>query len=226
MLKAIIFDFDGIIVNTEPIHYLAFQRILEPLGLGYSWEDYVERYMGFDDREAFREVFKLHSRDLRNDELEDLISHKANVFLEIVQKGIETYPGVVKLVHELSGNIPIGLCSGALMSDVVPILSQLGIVDKFDVIVTAEDVVASKPDPASYQLAQHKLSAKYPDLLITPESCLAIEDTPAGIESAAKAGIPVLAVTNSYIREKLVGANFVVDSLEKMTLQDLRKIYP
>jgi beta-phosphoglucomutase len=226
MLKALIFDFDGIIVDTEPIHYLAFQKVLEPLGLGYSWDDYVDRYMGFDDREAFREVFKLHSWDLHNDELEDLILRKANLFLEIIQEGIKPYPGVVKLVHELSGNIPLALCSGALMSDIVPILHQLGLADKFDVIVTAEDVAASKPDPASYQLAQHKLSSKYPDLMITADNCLAIEDTPAGIQSAKAAGIAVLAVTNSYTKEKLAGANFIVASLEMITLKNLREMIP
>ncbi|HET6420339.1 MAG TPA: HAD family phosphatase [Geobacteraceae bacterium] len=224
MLKAIIFDFDGIIVDTEPIHYQAFQKILEPIGFGYSWEDYVDRYMGFDDREAFREVFKQHSRDLTNEVLESLISKKADIFLEIVRKSVKPYPGVIRLIREISGNLPMALCSGALLSDIVPILGQLGLLDKFDVIITAEDVAASKPDPASYLLAQEKLSSKYPDLNIAPGNCVAIEDTPAGIESARKAGITVLAVTNSYLKEKLVGANHILDSLDNISLKDLKEM--
>ncbi len=226
MLKALIFDFDGIIVDTEPIHFTAFQKLLEPLGLGYSWDDYVDRYMGFDDREAFKEVFKLHSRKLHNDELENLIVQKAKIFLEIIQGGIKPYPGVVKLVRDLSENFPLAVCSGALMSDIAPILEQLGIEDSFNVVVTAEDVAVSKPDPASYLLAFQKLSLLYPDLLIKPENCLAIEDTPAGIESAKAAGIAVLAVTNSYSGEKLSGADHIVDSLDVITLQDLKEMIP
>ncbi len=221
MLKALIFDFDGIIVDTEPIHYRAFQEILEPLGLGYTWDDYVSHYMGFDDREAFREAFKVHFREIRDDKLAHLILQKAEVFLKIIRNGIKPYPGVVKLICNLYGKIPLALCSGALTSDINPILGQLGIRDKFDVIVTAEDVEASKPDPASYVLAVQRLSSAYPGTRIHPEGCLAIEDTPAGIESAKAAGVAVLAVTNSYAAEKLAGANYVVDSLEIITLQDL-----
>ncbi|HKZ16464.1 MAG TPA: HAD family phosphatase [Geobacteraceae bacterium] len=221
MMRALIFDFDGIIVDTEPIHYRAFQEVLEPLGLGYSWEEYVSGYMGYDDREAFREAFKARSKSIRNDELGRLITQKASVFLKIIEGGIKAYPGVVKLIHDTAGNMPLALCSGALVSDITPILDQLGIRDKFDVVVTADDVAASKPDPASYILAVHRLSAAYPDSSIKPQNCLAIEDTPAGIESAKGAGIAVLAVTNSYPAERLKGADHIVDSMEKLTLRDL-----
>ncbi len=221
-LKALIFDFDGIIVDTEPLHYRAFQEILNPLGLGYSWDDYVSLYMGFDDREAFREAFRAHHRAIDDKELELLISKKAEVFLKIIGNGIKPYPGVVELIKSLSGNIPLALCSGALTSDIQPILNLLELQDKFDVIVTAEDVAASKPDPASYILAYKKLSSRYPALMLKPDNCLAIEDTPAGIDSARAAGIAVMAVSNSYTEDKLLGATLVVNSLKNITLQHLR----
>jgi beta-phosphoglucomutase len=224
MLKALIFDFDGIIVDTEPVHYRAFQEILNPLGLGYTWEDYVSFYMGFDDREAFREVFNAHNKELDERNLDLLISRKAEVFLKIIENGINPYPGVVELIRSLSGEIPLALCSGARTSDIYPILENLEILDKFDVIVTAEDVSASKPDPASYVLAFQKLCSMYPHLMIKPEDCLAIEDTPAGINSAKSAGISVLAVSNSYSKEKLPGALLVVNSLKSITLQRLCEI--
>jgi beta-phosphoglucomutase len=224
MLRALIFDFDGIIVDTEPIHYRAFQEVLEPLGLGYSWEDYVSSYMGFDDREAFRETFKANSQNITNEDLAEMISKKASVFLKIIEEGIKPYPGVVKLIRDAAGKVPLALCSGALASDIAPILHQLGIGDKFDVVVTADDVAVSKPDPSSYVLAVHRLTAAYPNSTIKPQNCLAIEDTPAGIESAKGAGIAVLAVTNSYPAERLGDADHVIDSMETMTLQDLCNI--
>jgi beta-phosphoglucomutase len=225
MLKALIFDFDGIIVDTEPLHYRAFQEILGPLGLGFSWDEYVSYYMGFDDREAFREAFKAFHREIDNRELELLISQKAEIFLNLIKNGIYPYPGVVELIRTLSREIPLALCSGARTSDIEPILAYLEIRDKFDVVVTAEHVAASKPDPASYVLAYQKLCSIYPHLKIKPENCLAIEDTPAGIDSAKAAGISVLAVSNSYVVDKLARADHVVDSLENLTLQRLNEMF-
>lgn len=226
MLKAVIFDFDGIIVDTEPLHYQAFQKILVPLGMGYSWDDYVSHYMGFDDREAFREVYKTIGQDIGDSELGGLILRKAAVFERIITDGITPYPGALELIKNLSEQVPLALCSGALPSDIAPILKQLNIFDAFDIIVTAKDVTASKPDPESYTLAVQKLCAVFPDKMIMPWECLAIEDTPAGITSAQKAGIPVLAVTNSFPAEKLVGAARIIDSLEKISLENLQEITP
>lgn len=224
MLTAVIFDFDGIIVDTEPIHFRAFQEVLRPLGLSYSWDDYLERYIGFDDRDAFREVFRVSGRDLDEELLKSLINEKARVFEEIVQKGVQPYPGVIELVKSLSGTFPLALCSGALSRDIRPILGQLGIQKVFDIIVTAEDVRASKPDPESYQLALERLAGVFPEKNITPATCLAIEDTPAGIDSARKAGLMVLAVTNSYPAEKLSDAVSVTDSLASATIAELSRI--
>lgn len=222
MLSAVIFDFDGIIVDTEPLHYRAFQVILEPLGLGYAWEEYVNLYMGFDDRDAFREAYRVHGRPLGDHELEQLIDRKAAAFQEIIAGGVAPYPGVVELIGSINGTLPVALCSGALRCDILPILASLGLSDAFDVMVTADEVSASKPDPASYALAVKRLAAVFPDRVILPGSCIAIEDTPAGIASATGAGIPVIAVTNSYPAERLVGARRVVDSLAGVTLADLR----
>ncbi len=106
ILKAVIFDFDGIIVDTEPIHYKAFQEVLNPLGLGYPWGEYLEHYIGFDDRDAFREVFRAAARELDEQRLDSLINEKADVFERIVSEGVRTYPGAVELVRSLSGSVP------------------------------------------------------------------------------------------------------------------------
>ena len=222
MLKAVIFDFDGIIVDTEPIHFQAFQHILQPLGLGYSWEEYLEKYIGFDDRDAFRESFTSAGKMLDDGMLCNLINHKAEIFEKIVQQGVQPYPGVIKLVKALSGNLPLGLCSGALRRDIVPILEQFGLQHAFDAIVTADDVQASKPDPESYLLSLQSLTEVFHSMTILPRECIAIEDTPAGIASASAAGLPVLAVTNSYPAQRLVGATHSTDSLENITIEVLR----
>lgn len=213
MLAAVVFDFDGIIVDTEPLHYKAFQEVLVPLGLGYSWEEYVGHYIGFDDRDAFREAFARIGRTIDAGDLAGLIEQKAAAFNTIIRTGVTPFPGVVELIDSLKGRCPLALCSGALSSDIVPILQQLGITDAFDVKVTADEVSVSKPDPESYRLAVQRIAAAFPRLAIAPSRCLAIEDTPAGIASATGAGLKVLAVTNSYPAEKLVGAIKVVDSL-------------
>lgn len=221
MLDAVIFDFDGIIVDTEPLHYKAFQELLVPLGLGYSWQEYLDTYLGFDDRDAFREAFRAAGRPLSDRELKELMEAKAGAFLKIVAVGVAPYPGVVELIRSISGTLPLALCSGALGSDIDPILIQLGLTGAFDTMVTADQVAASKPDPESYRLALKRLQEIHPGR-IDAAATLAIEDTPAGIASATGAGLGVLGVTNSYPRERLTGALQVVDSLAGIDLEGLR----
>ncbi|WP_243371311.1 HAD family phosphatase [Geotalea sp. SG265] len=225
MPAAVIFDFDGIIVDTEPLHYKAFQEVLVPLGLGYSWEEYVGHYIGFDDRDAFREAYAAGGKALDADELSMMIGKKAAAFNCIIAAGVTPFPGVVELIRTLKGTCPIGLCSGALASDIAPILQQLHIGGVFDILVTADEVAASKPDPESYQLAVKRLAEAFPALSIAPARCLAIEDTPAGIASATAAGLKVLAVTNSYPEEKLGAAARVVESLVGIDLTGLDALF-
>lgn len=218
-VNAAIFDFDGIIVDTEPLHYKAFQVILEPFGISFSWQNYCDTYMGFDDRDAFIEAFSSNGQELLPDRLTGLIRQKAAYFENNVDADITAYPGVVDLVRSLrQAGIPVAISSGALRSDILPILAILQIADCFEIMVTAEDVQKSKPDPESYRLAFQKLSLKFPLKNLMPETTLAIEDTPAGIAAAKGAGLKVLAVTNSYSREHLVEADLIVDSVTGITL--------
>jgi beta-phosphoglucomutase len=224
MLAAVIFDFDGIIVDTEPLHYRAFQDILAPLGLGYSWEEYLRRYIGYDDRDAFREAFRAGGKPLDDGGLRQVIDAKAEAFQKAVASGVEPYPGVVELIRSIAGNLPLALCSGALPSDIRPILKQFDLEAAFNIVVTAADVTASKPDPESYAVTVARLGASFPGNGIAPANCLAIEDTPAGIASASGAGLKILAVTNSYPEESLDGACKVVQSLVGITIEGLRRL--
>ncbi|HMP74430.1 MAG TPA: HAD family phosphatase [Kiritimatiellia bacterium] len=222
MIRALIFDFDGIIVNTEPLHHRAFQKIFAPLGLDVSWDEYLSDYIGFDDRDAVRERFRSAGRELDADTHSRLIADKAKAFLEVIEEApAADFPGVVDLIRAASKRLPVALCSGAVMSDIRPFLRRLDLESCFQTVVTAEDVAASKPDPMSYRLALAKLQMKHPQLGLAPENTLAIEDTPAGIASARGAGLKVIAVTNSYPAISLGDAHAVVTSLEGQTLASL-----
>ncbi|MDD2542571.1 MAG: HAD family phosphatase [Desulfuromonadaceae bacterium] len=211
--EAVIFDFDGVIVDTEPLHYAAFQFTLEPFGLHFSWQEYIETYIGFDDRDAFKHAFFLTGTTLSHDQLHRLIEQKAAFFEKVIMSGVSPYPGVLDLIFYLHAHkYPLAICSGALRSDIDPILAMLGISDIFDIIVTADDVAASKPDPECYQLAFQRLQAVH-QYSFSIEATIAIEDTPAGISAAKAAGLMVCAVTNSYPADRLSQATFVTDSL-------------
>lgn len=214
--KAIIFDFDGVIVDTEPLHYKSFQRVLAPLGFDFTWKEYVDKYIGFDDRDAFREAFADNKETLGPEGLKSLITQKASAFQDIIKDGVSAYPGAVEIIHKFkSSNTPLAICSGALRLDIDPILSMLGISDCFNTIVTADDVSNSKPSPECYELAFERLNAIY-DQSLTKQTTFAIEDTPAGILSASNAHLNVFAITNSYAADMLRDATFITDSLEQL----------
>lgn len=218
--EAVIFDFDGILVDTEPMHYEAFRKVLEPRGMGFTWKEYVEIYMGFDDRDAFREAYRAKETELDAANLAELVAAKSRAFRDGLRNGVSAYPGAVPMIKSLhAAGLPLALCSGALRSDIDPILARLGVARCFPVIVAADDVRKSKPDPESYALAFRRLSEAFPSRLTIPEKSIAVDDTPAGIRSAKGAGLRVLAVTNSYGAGDLSGADWITDSLENVRIE-------
>jgi HAD superfamily hydrolase (TIGR01509 family) len=225
MLSAVIFDFDGVIVNSEPFHYRAYQELLAPEGKGYTWAEYLSDFIGFDDRDAFRTAYRRRGEQLPECRLNELVMAKSVIFQRLIRtEGIPAYPGAVELIRALSARLPLGLCSGALRSDIQPVLERLGIPDAMRVIVTAEDVHVSKPDPACYVDCVRRLAAAFPDRLIRAADSLAIEDTPAGIEAARGAGLRVLAVASTHAREQLAAADRVVGALTEINLAELEQM--
>ena len=218
--EAVIFDFDGILVDSEPMHHRAFTEVLDPLGMGFPWKEYVELYMGFDDRDAFREAFRAKGIDLDEANLAKLVVAKSRAFHDGIRAGVTAYPGAVSTIEALrTAGRPLALCSGALRSDIDPILARLGVTRCFDVIVSADDVRRSKPDPESYALAFRRLSEMHPASVAVPGNSIAVEDTPAGIRSAKGAGLRVLAVTNSYGAGELGEADWIVESLDNVRVE-------
>lgn len=225
LLQAVIFDFDGVLVDTEPIHYQAFQEVLRPFHLGYSYERYLEHYIGFDDRDAFREVFHESGCELTGEKLNSLIRLKAEEFKRIVSKSVESFPGANALISELQFcNVPMAIASGALKSEIEMILRFLGIGKAFPVIVAADDVNRSKPDPETYMLALEKIKTQMLKKDLDPGLCVSIEDTPSGIESAKAAGLVVVGVPHSQAPERLKKADHVVGSLSKLNVSLLNEL--
>ena len=218
--EAVLFDFDGILVDSEPMHHRAFTEVLDPLGMGFPWKEYVEIYMGFDDRDAFREAFRAKGINLDDANLAKLVAAKSRAFQDGLRNGVSAYRGAVPMIESLhTAGLPLALCSGALRSDIDPILAQLGVARCFDVIVSDDDVRRSKPDPESYALAFARLSERHVPLLTVPGKSIAVEDTPAGIRSAKGAGLRVLAVTNSYGAGELADADWITVSLENIRFE-------
>jgi HAD superfamily hydrolase (TIGR01509 family) len=225
MLKAIVFDFDGVIVNSEPLHYRAFLRIGERMGVRFSYEEYLEEYVGFDDRDAFAHMLGKVSpgREANAGHVAELCRAKGQAFADVVEEGIEPIAGMPAFVQAAASQLPIAIASGATRADIDLILGKLGLGHLFGIIVTADDVAKSKPDPASYRLAVQKLAAKHPHLSLQPAECLAIEDTAAGIASARGAGLLTLGLTSSHEASVLRQAHRVIDRVEGLTLATLRQ---
>ena len=219
MLNAVIFDFDGVILDSEGLHYKIFNQVLEKYKIFVTWEDYQKRYIGYNDEDALKIIFKNNKKRVNKKIIDELIAKKAVLFKESVHNnGAEVFPGVVELIKSIPVKLPIGLCSGALRSDIVPVLKNLKIKRFFKSIVTAEDTKKSKPYPDPYLLSLKNLNIQ------DPSKTIAIEDTPAGINSAKEAGMKVLAVTNTFSSGYLYEADAIASSLSEVnrkTLEDL-----
>lgn len=224
-LQAVIFDCDGILVNTEPLHYRAFQEVLVPLGLGHDFESYLEHFVGFDDRDAFIYAFKEAGLHLAPTALDRLIEAKALALRDLIGQGVPSFPGVVELVKELMDRgVPMAVASGALRQEIDAFIASLGLNGAFLAIVAADEVKKSKPDPETYLLAIERLRQVQGPRRLDPMNCIAIEDTPAGIRSAKSAGLPVIAVTNSFSVPELTEADKVIDSLSELSFPEMVKL--
>lgn len=224
-LHAVIFDCDGILVDTEPLHYRAFQEVLTPLGLGHDFETYLEHYIGFDDRDAFIYAFRQANRELAPLVLNRLIEAKSKALDELILRGVPSFPGVVELVNELLDKVvPMAVASGALRHEVEAFIASIGLDGAFRAIVAADEVEKSKPDPETYLLALERLNRLPGSKLLDPANCIAIEDTRAGIRSAKSAGLTVIAVTNSFSMNELAEADQVTGSLSELSFHSMVKL--
>ena len=224
MLRALIFDFNGIIVDDEPIHFELFKQVLAEEGIKLTEADYYARYLGFDDRGAFTAAYREHGRALDEKLLARLIDRKTIYYQSEIRSKVRIFPGVEKLVTTLVPVLPLAVASGALRQEIETILSAAGLLKHFAVIISAEDVDHGKPEPEIFLKALARLNAQVEDgHPIDAADCLVIEDSKEGIRGARRAGMKCLAVSNSHPTELLQEANAVVRSLEEVDLALLEK---
>jgi HAD superfamily hydrolase (TIGR01509 family) len=225
MLRAVIFDFNGIIVDDEPIHFELFKRVLSEEGIALGEEEYYEHYLGFDDRGAFIHAYREQNRPCDEQEIARLIDRKAFYYQEAIKSKTRVFPGVKRLVALLSRRFPLAIASGALKQEIETILSATDLRSYFRAIVSAEDVKAGKPEPEIYLTALARLNDLSENRsAIQAAECLVIEDSREGIRGAKSAGMKCLAVTNSYPAELLGEADCVVSSLEEVQILLLEKL--
>lgn len=228
VLRAVIFDFNGVLVDDEPLHFRLFQRVLEEEGLTLSEVDYYADYLGFDDRGCFTEVLRRAGREVSPPGLMRLIARKAAYYREEIRRsGYPFFPGAVDLVRACAErDWMLAVVSGALRDEVEGALDQEGLSRHFKLLITAEDVERTKPDPEGYRKALEGLNARppLPERLLHPHEVAAVEDSPAGLEAAAGAGLLTVAVAHTYETGRLTGADAVVERVAQLDAERLEAV--
>ena len=228
-LKAVLFDFNGVIINDEAIHQQLTEEIILEENLRPSADEFREVCLGRSDRACLEEILKRRGRIVTQEYLTKLITSKAEAYqhqLEAMDK-LPIYPGLEDLIFKLRvAQLPMGIVSGALRCEIELVISRANLAQHFCVIVAGDDIKVSKPEPDGYLLAVEKINQQYPTLNLRSNECLVIEDTPAGIEAAKRAGMQVVGVANTYPFHMLQRqANWTVDYLNDLELERVQQVY-
>jgi HAD superfamily hydrolase (TIGR01509 family) len=210
---AVLFDFDGVIVNSEPLHFAALARVLAEENIAIDEAEYYRELIGFDDTGAFEYLYAKHGQQLDEETFERVMARKGERVAELIGEGeFGALPGVKDLVRGLARHYPLAICSGARRAEIETMLAAIGLADCFATIVAAEDVAVGKPDPSGYLQAM-RLVGERTGRQLSARDCLVVEDAPSVIDSVRKAGFSVLAVASSHRAEDLGAANWVLGTL-------------
>ncbi len=230
MLKVVLFDFNGVIINDEPIHRKLIDEILLAENLRpASHQEHQEFCLGRSDRVCLRALLAHRGRTVSEDYLTKLIEKKAILYRQKLAE-LETLPiydGVKRLIDQIQlKGWPLGLVTGAVKSETISVLEKAEILDYFQVIVAGDEINASKPQPDGYLLAVERFNKLNPDLQLEPKNCLAIEDTLAGIQAAKNAGIKVIGIAHTYAYHFMHRhANWAVDKFSEIDLDRIEVLY-
>ena len=207
--KAVLFDMDGVIVDSEPLHVAAFRAVLERYGHSLTDEHYKQHFAGRTDEAGFRQYFDFVGETVH---LPVIMDEKAGAYLELAADQLVAYTGVIELIRDLAKrSVPMALVTGSLRNETEVTLKGFDISDCFSAVVCAEDITQSKPNPEGYLKAARALN-------IDPSDCIVIEDAPSGVAAASAAGMKCVAVTNTHDRNELKGATVIVDYLSPSCL--------
>ena len=218
MIQAIVFDFDGVLADSEPLHLAAYQEVLSALGVPLTREEYYADYLGYDDAGVFAALAEAQGWEMNESKLGALIAEKGRVFDAIIETTDVLYPGAVDCIERLAGEYSIGIASGALRPEIEAILRRARLERHFRFIVASGDTPRSKPAPDPYIRAA-ELHA------LAPAACLAIEDSRWGIVSAKDAGLACVGITNTYPSAELALADRIIDSLAELTPAFIRSLH-
>jgi beta-phosphoglucomutase len=220
-LQALIFDFDGVIADTEPLHFAGLHRTLKEIGIQLTEAEYYAEYLGYDDRGCILAALSTNHRPADAATVERLMKRKAQAYLESVKDHQVIFPGVPEFVRGAAGAYPLAIASGALRHEIEYILETAGLRSAFSHITSAEDVTRGKPDPQPFLMALKALKQR--DAGLTAASCLVIEDSLPGVRGAIAAGMKVLAVANTHTVQDLHEAHAITHSLSETSLTDVEK---
>jgi len=221
-MRAVIFDFDGVLVDSEGLHFRAQRDALLTAGVAIGEDEYYRHYLAFDDRGAIRIALERHGQPSDRARVEALAQVKARRYGELLPE-VPFFAGARELVRALARDHPLAVASGGLHREIEAILTAGGLRDAFAAIVGADDVGNTKPHPEPYLTAMKDLEPGAPGLRAS--ECLVFEDSVPGIASALAAGMKVVGIINSYSAAKLAGAHRVVDSLEGLTPAELKSLF-
>lgn len=217
MIRAVIFDFNGVLVDDEIVHFELFREVLQQEGVTIDATMYHDRYLGYDDRGCFDAALRDGGQTADAARLDELIARKGKRYFEVAEQGLKFFPKAAETLTALAARWPVAINSGALRAEIEFSLRKLNIRQYVEAIVSAEDPTHCKPHPEGYQLALAALQKAHPDL--KAEECMVIEDSLQGVLSALGAGMKAVGVETTYTASELLatGANAVAESLAVIT---------
>ena len=227
MLRAIIFDFDGILVDSEPLIMQLIQQMAAREGWALTEDEYFRDYLALDDRGVIEHLWRTHGRPLSISHRNELLAWKANAYEKIIHDGLPAIPGAAEFVLDAANRFPLAIASGSLRAEIEHLLRKLGLREKFAVLATADDCERSKPDPEVYLKALSRLQElpKLREPALEPIECLAIEDAPLGVVAAQAAGMKCLALAHSRHQADLQHADWVASGFSDVNLEAIRAAF-
>ena len=222
MIRAVIFDLDGTLVDTEPTHFAAFNEVLRPDGIEIPYGEYCARLIGLNDRDCFSTVLRENRKDAGGQHVADLVARKTVVYQAMVAERDVLYPGAEKFVRDCAQRFPLMIATGTLRAEAEAILRRAGLRELFLDIIAAEDVERGKPEPDGFIAALGRIGfiLRQRDPVLADE-CLAVEDNRVGIEAAHRAGMKVLALCHMTPASELAAADVVRNSISNLDLDDV-----
>jgi len=224
MLEAVILDFDGVITDSEILHLRAFNKVLARFNVEIDNKDYYTTYLGYTDSDCFGRLIEDGLLDIDRRQIPELIEQKNHIFEELARTEGRTIEGVHEFLNMLAENdVPMAICSGALLSEIELLLEEAKLRQYFATIVSAEHVKKGKPHPEGFLLTLEKLNEHH-DNPVAADQCVVIEDSLWGLQAARAAGMHSVAVTNSYDADRLHIAEKIVAGLSDLSMEDLRQL--